>query len=72
MKINLLQIATISIKINHVTRFNNRNDRKSDVIIVFASNINVVAQDNLNYMRNIFFNKKRKNRENNRENFNFN
>ena len=72
MKINVLQIVTISFEINHVTRFNHRNDRKNNVIIVFVSNINVVTHNNLNYIKNDFFNKRRENRENDRENFNFN
>ena len=59
-----------------MTRFNHRNDRKNDMIIIFVSNINVVAQNNFNYIQNDFLNKKRENRENDHENdredFNFN
>ena len=68
MKINVLQIATISFEINHMTRFNYCNNRKNDVIIIFASNINVVAQNNLNYMRDNFINKRRDDRERDRDN----
>ena len=50
-----------------MTRYNYRNDRKNDVIIVFASNINVVAQSNLNYIKDNFINKKRDDRERDRD-----
>ena len=42
MKINVLQIAIISFEINYMIRFNYRDNRKSDIIIIFVSNINVV------------------------------
>ena len=55
-----MQIAIIILKKNYVE------------INIFVTNINIDDQNNFNYIKDDFFNKERENRENDREDFNFN
>ena len=67
MNLNVLQIAIINFEKIYVEIYIQRNNKRDVVTNIFVANINVDAQNNLNYIKNDFVNKKRDDRENDRE-----
>ena len=67
MNLDVLQIATINFEKIHVEVYIQRNNKRDVVTNIFVANINVDAQNNLNYIKDNFINRERDDRENDRE-----
>ena len=75
MNLNVVQIAILNFKKMYVEIYIQRNNKRDIVTSIFVANINVDVQNNFNYMRDDFINKKRDDEENdynNRKNININ
>ena len=67
MNLNVLQIAIINFEKIYVEIYIQRNNKRDVVTNIFVANINVDTQNNLNYIRDDFVNKKRDDRERDRD-----